>query len=125
MYVDGDWVRAEGTTLGADNGIGVASIMAILESSDIAHPQLEALFTIDEETGMTGALGLQGGLLNADILLNLDTEDDDEISIGCAGGVDLTSTGTYEVENTVSLTDYYSKLLKQLTYEFVLLMEVD
>ena len=102
MYVEGDWVRAEGTTLGADNGIGVASIMAILESSDIAHPQLEALFTIDEETGMTGALGLKGGLLNADLLLNLDTEDDDEISIGCAGGVDLTSTGTYEVENTVS-----------------------
>ena len=102
MFVDGDWVRADGTTLGADNGIGVASIMAILESTNIPHPQLEALFTIDEETGMTGALGLQGGLLEADILLNLDTEDDDEISIGCAGGVDLTSTGSYEEENTVS-----------------------
>ena len=102
MYVDEDWVRAEGTTLGADNGIGVASIMAILESTDIAHPQLEALLTIDEETGMTGALGLQGGYLNASILLNLDTEDDDEISIGCAGGVDLTSTGTYEPERTIS-----------------------
>lgn len=101
MYVDGDWVRADGTTLGADNGIGVASIMAVLESTDIPHPQLEALFTIDEETGMTGALGLQGGLLNASILLNLDTEDDDEISIGCAGGVDLTSTGTYDPEATV------------------------
>jgi dipeptidase D len=100
MCVDGDWVRAEGTTLGADNGIGVASILAVLESSDIPHPPLEALFTIDEETGMTGALGLKGGLLNASILLNLDTEDDDEISIGCAGGVDLTSTGTYEEENT-------------------------
>ena len=102
MYVDGDWVRAEGTTLGADNGIGVAAIMAVLESTDIPHPQLEALFTIDEETGMTGALGLQGGHLDATILLNLDTEDDDEISIGCAGGVDLTSTGTYEPENTVT-----------------------
>jgi dipeptidase D len=102
MYVDGDWVRAEGTTLGADNGIGVASILAVLESSDIPHPPLEALFTIDEETGMTGALGLKGELLDATILLNLDTEDDDEISIGCAGGVDLTSTGTYEPEATVT-----------------------
>ena len=101
MYVDSDWVRAEGTTLGADNGIGVAAIMAILESTDIPHPQLEALFTIDEETGMTGALGLEGGLLEASILLNLDTEDDDEISIGCAGGVDLTLTGTYDHEETV------------------------
>ena len=102
MYIDGDWVRAKGTTLGADNGIGVAAILAVLESDDISHPPLEALFTIDEETGMTGALGLEGGLLNADILLNLDTEDDDEISIGCAGGVDLTSTGTYDVEKVVS-----------------------
>ena len=101
MLVDGDWVRAEGTTLGADNGIGVASILAVLESSDIEHPALEALFTIDEETGMTGALGLQGGFLSGDILLNLDTEDDDEISIGCAGGVDLTSRGTYTPEQTV------------------------
>ena len=101
MLVDGDWVRAEGTTLGADNGIGVASILAVLESSDIEHPALEALFTIDEETGMTGALGLQGGFLSGDILLNLDTEDDDEISIGCAGGVDLTSRGTYSPEQTV------------------------
>ncbi|MDA0945568.1 MAG: hypothetical protein RLZZ314_37 [Bacteroidota bacterium] len=102
MIVDGDWVRAEGTTLGADNGIGVASILAVLESSDIPHPALEALFTIDEETGMTGALGLQGGFLSGEILLNLDTEDDDEISIGCAGGVDLTSRGSYEEVDTIS-----------------------
>lgn len=102
MYIDGDWVRAEGTTLGADNGIGVAAILAVLESDDIPHPPLEALFTIDEETGMTGALGLEGSLLNADILLNLDTEDDDEISIGCAGGVDITSTGTYDAESVVA-----------------------
>ena len=95
MLVDGDWVRADGTTLGADNGIGVASILAVLESTDIPHPALEALFTIDEETGMTGALGLKGGFLTGEILLNLDTEDDDEISIGCAGGVDLTSRGMY------------------------------
>ena len=69
MYVDGDWVKAKGTTLGADNGIGVATIMAILESKDIPHPAIEALFTIDEETGMTGAKGLEGGLLEGDILL--------------------------------------------------------
>lgn len=98
MFVDGDWVRAKGTTLGADNGIGVASIMALLESKDIPHPALEALFTIDEETGMTGALALKGGLLDAQIMLNLDTEDDNELTIGCAGGVDVTAKGEYTQE---------------------------
>ncbi|MBC8768039.1 aminoacyl-histidine dipeptidase [Arenibacter sp. BSSL-BM3] len=98
MYVDGDWVRAKGTTLGADNGLGVATIMALLESNEISHPPLEALFTIDEETGMTGAKGLKGGLLKGDVLLNLDTEDDDEIDIGCAGGIDITATGKYGEE---------------------------
>ncbi|MFK6999952.1 aminoacyl-histidine dipeptidase [Flavobacterium oreochromis] len=98
MYVEGDWVRAKGTTLGADNGLGVATIMAILESTDIAHPAIEALFTIDEETGMTGALGLKGGLLSGEILLNLDTEEDDEIDIGCAGGVDVTAERDYHEE---------------------------
>lgn len=98
MFVDGDWVKADGTTLGADNGIGVASIMALLESSEIPHPPLEALFTIDEETGMTGALALKGGLLHGEILLNLDTEDDTELTIGCAGGVDVTASGTYQEE---------------------------
>ncbi|WP_299104877.1 aminoacyl-histidine dipeptidase [uncultured Tenacibaculum sp.] len=100
MFVDGDWVKALGTTLGADNGLGVASIMAVLSSTDIAHPAIEALFTIDEETGMTGAMGLEGGLLTGDILLNLDTEEDDEIGIGCAGGVDITATRTYAEEAT-------------------------
>lgn len=98
MEVDGEWVKAKGTTLGADNGLGVATIMSILESSDIPHPDLEALFTIDEETGMTGALGLKPGQLTGQILLNLDTEDDDEIDIGCAGGIDVTITQNYEVE---------------------------
>ena len=98
MFIDGDWVKANGTTLGADNGIGVAAIMSLLAANDIPHPAIEALFTIDEETGMTGALGLQGGLLHAGILLNLDTEDDRELTIGCAGGIDITATGKYESE---------------------------
>ncbi|NNK27705.1 MAG: aminoacyl-histidine dipeptidase, partial [Flavobacteriaceae bacterium] len=98
MRIDGDWVRAKGTTLGADNGLGVATIMAILESKEIEHPAIEALFTIDEETGMTGAMGLKGGLLKGDILLNLDTEEDDEIGVGCAGGIDVTAKGTYAQE---------------------------
>lgn len=100
MFVDGDWVKAKGTTLGADNGLGVATIMAILESTDIVHPAIEALFTIDEETGMTGAMGLKGGLLSGGILLNLDTEEDDEIGVGCAGGIDVTATRTYNEEET-------------------------
>lgn len=99
MYIDGDWVKARGTTLGADNGMGVAAIMSLLESNDITHPPIEALFTIDEETGMTGAKGLKGGILKGQILLNLDTEEDDEIDIGCAGGIDITATRSYEVEN--------------------------
>ncbi len=99
MLIDGEWVIADGTTLGADNGIGVASIMSILESTNIPHPALEALFTIDEETGMTGAFGLEGGMLDGDILLNLDTEDDDEFSIGCAGGIDTNSEYKYEEQD--------------------------
>lgn len=94
-FVEGDWVKAKGTTLGADNGLGVATIMSILESKDLPHPAIEALFTIDEETGMTGALGLQPGELHGQILLNLDTEEDDEIDIGCAGGVDVSAYKTY------------------------------
>jgi len=99
MYVDGDWVKARGTTLGADNGIGVASAMAILAADNIPHPAIEALFTVDEETGMTGAMGLKGGLLSGDILLNLDTEDDNEITIGCAGGIDVSISGSYPQED--------------------------
>ncbi|MNK38949.1 Cytosol non-specific dipeptidase [compost metagenome] len=100
MFVDGDWVKAKGTTLGADNGLGVATIMSILESTDIAHPDLEALFTIDEETGMTGALALKPGQLKGEILLNLDTEEDDEIDIGCAGGVDVTATAKFDLNDS-------------------------
>ncbi|CAM3716460.1 pepD protein [Flavobacterium saliperosum S13] len=114
MYVDGDWVRAKGTTLGADNGLGVATIMAILESKDIKHPAIEALFTIDEETGMTGAMGLKGGLLSGDILLNLDTEEDDEIDIGCAGGVDVTATRQYNEEDVPEDSVGYTITVKGL-----------
>lgn len=96
MRVDGDWVKANGTTLGADNGIGVAAIMAVLSSTDIAHPALEAFFTIDEETGMTGAKEMDAQLLSGSILLNLDTEDDDELSVGCAGGIDTNTFYTYK-----------------------------
>ena len=96
MIIDGDWVTADGTTLGADNGMGVAAIMSLLVSNDIAHPPLEALFTIDEETGMTGAFELEKNILDGTILLNLDTEDDDEFSIGCAGGIDTNTNYTYQ-----------------------------
>ncbi|MET7027995.1 aminoacyl-histidine dipeptidase [Sediminicola luteus] len=96
MKIEGDWVKAKGTTLGADNGMGVAAIMALLESDTVVHPAIEALFTIDEETGMTGAMGLKGGVLQGEILLNLDTEEDDEIDIGCAGGIDVTATRKYK-----------------------------
>ena len=114
MYVDGDWVRAKGTTLGADNGLGVATIMAILESTDIPHPAIEALFTIDEETGMTGAMGLKGGLLSGEILLNLDTEEDDEIGVGCAGGIDVTATRSYTEEETPEFKIGYKISVKGL-----------
>ncbi|MDD3384759.1 MAG: aminoacyl-histidine dipeptidase [Bacteroidales bacterium] len=85
-WVDGEWVKAKGTTLGADNGIGVAAAMALLASKDIPHGPLEALFTIDEETGMTGANALKPGLLKGEILINLDSEDEGELYVGCAGG---------------------------------------
>lgn len=114
MYVDGDWVRARGTTLGADNGLGVATIMAILESKDIPHPAIEALFTVDEETGMTGALNLKGGILQGQILLNLDTEEDDEIDIGCAGGIDVTATRTYHEEEVPEGSVGYTITVKGL-----------
>ncbi len=95
-YIDGEWVKAKGTTLGADNGMGVAAAMSLLSSDNISHPNLECLFTIDEETGMTGAKHLDGSLLSGTILLNLDTEDDDEFSVGCAGGIDTNTSYQYQ-----------------------------
>ncbi|UCH14655.1 MAG: aminoacyl-histidine dipeptidase [Bacteroidales bacterium] len=97
-YVDGDWVTADGTTLGADNGIGVAVIMSVLESVDIEHGPVEALFTIDEETGLTGASSLKPEMLKGDILLNLDSEDEGELYIGCAGGINAHVTFSYGAE---------------------------
>lgn len=95
-YIDGDWVKAKGTTLGADNGIGVAAMMAVLEATDLKHGPLEALITKDEETGMFGAFGLKADTLKGEILLNLDSEDEGELYIGCAGGMDVTATLEYK-----------------------------
>jgi len=98
-HIDGDWVTAKGTTLGADNGMGVASIMTILADDSIEHGPIEAFLTIDEETGMTGAFGLKAGLLKGDILLNLDSEDEGELYIGCAGGIDTSVIDSYNETN--------------------------
>jgi dipeptidase D len=98
--IDGEWVKANGTTLGSDNGIGVAATMAVLASKDIPHGPLEALFTIDEETGMTGVFGLKKGLLKGDILLNLDSEDEGELYVGCAGGIDVGIKKSYGQEKS-------------------------
>jgi len=114
MIVDGDWVRADGTTLGADNGIGVATIMGLLASTDIKHPALEAMFTVDEETGMTGAMELEPAYYDGKILLNLDTEDDDELSIGCAGGIDTNTSYDYTREATPIDTVTYTISLRGL-----------
>ncbi len=97
-YIDGEWLKARGTTLGADNGIGVAAALAILADNNISHGPIEALFTVDEETGMTGAFGLEKGLLNGDILINLDSEDEGELYVGCAGGVNTIATLPYKTE---------------------------
>lgn len=97
-YIDGEWVKAHDTTLGADNGIGVAAAMAILQSKDIAHPDIEMFITVDEETGMFGAFGLQPNFLKGEILMNLDSEDEGELYVGCAGGLDANITFQYKEE---------------------------
>jgi len=105
--LDGDWVTAQGTTLGADNGIGVATTLAILESSDIEHGPIEALFTVDEETGMTGAFNLEQGLLEGEILINLDSEQEGELYIGCAGGVTTQATFHFEETEVPAFHEFY------------------
>lgn len=109
-YIDGDWVKAKGTTLGADNGIGVAAMMAILEAKDIAHGPIEALFTTDEETGMYGAFAIRPGLINGQILLNLDGEELSELYIGCAGGADVTAQFQYQNETFIAKEEVVVKV---------------
>lgn len=98
-YVDGDFVKAKGTTLGGDNGIGMAFMLAILSDNTLQHPELECLFTVDEETGLTGAFALGTDFISAKTLINLDSEDDGVIFIGCAGGIDSTAVFDYSTEN--------------------------
>ena len=100
-FIDGEWVKARGTTLGSDNGIGAAAAMAVLQATDMAHGPVEALFTSDEETGMTGANGLKPGLLDGDILMNLDSEDEGDLYIGCAGGVDTVGVFNYNADTVI------------------------
>lgn len=95
-WIDGEWLKAKGTTLGADNGLGVAMALSVLEDTSVKHGPVEVLVTYDEETGMTGARALKAGVLNGDILINLDSETEGELYVGCAGGLDATATGTYE-----------------------------
>ncbi|NPA68750.1 MAG: aminoacyl-histidine dipeptidase [Chlorobi bacterium] len=95
-YIDGDWVKAKGTTLGGDDGIGIAAALAVLASDKINHPPIEALFTSDEETGMTGAFGLKEGFMKGEMLINLDSEDEGELFIGCAGGMDTVAEFSYK-----------------------------
>lgn len=103
--VDGDWLHADGTTLGADNGIGIAGALAILTAKDLVHGPLEGLFTVDEETGLTGATHVDPEMIKGEMLLNLDSEDDAQIFVGCAGGVDTTCLFTYKPE--MAPTDYH------------------
>jgi len=112
--IEGDWVTADGTTLGADNGMGVAISMALFESTDIPHPPLEALFTIDEETGMSGAFGLKPGFLDGDILINLDSEEEGELCIGCAGGTDANVEFAYAKEAPADNSVAYKVNIKGL-----------
>jgi len=108
--VDGEWVKAKDTTLGADNGIGVAATMAVLEAKDIPHGPIEGLFTTDEETGMFGAIAIRPGFINGKIMLNLDSEDDGELCIGCAGGADVSIQYQYEDESWIPQEDVAVKV---------------
>jgi dipeptidase D len=112
--IDGEWVTANGTTLGSDNGIGAAAAMAVLESGILKHGPVEALFTVDEETGMTGAFGLKPGLLEADILLNMDSEDEGELTVGCAGGINVSASKKYAPEDTPAGYTTYNLFIKGL-----------
>lgn len=112
--IDGDWVKANGTTLGADNGIGVAAQLAVLASDDISHGKIEALFTVDEETGLTGAHALEAGFLTGNTLINLDTEEEGEIYIGCAGGKGTRAFFKYKLKETPKKHFWFKVLVKGL-----------
>lgn len=113
-YIDGDWVKAKGTTLGADNGVGVAMGMAIFDSTDISHPPMELLCTLDEETGLTGAMQLGTDLLKSDILINLDSEEDGAFTIGCAGGQNTSASYRYDAEAVPGGTKAFELVVKGL-----------
>lgn len=98
-YIDGEWLKAQGTTLGADNGIGISMALAAITDPELKHPAIECLFTVDEETGLTGAMKLQNGMLRSKRLINLDSEDDGQIFIGCAGGIDTLAKMHYQAES--------------------------
>ena len=113
-YIDGDWVKAKGTTLGADNGIGMSMALAVLASNDLKHPALECLFTVDEETGLTGAFALKQNFLSGELLINLDSEDDGEIFVGCAGGIDTVAKLPYKSEKAPEHSFGFSVSVKGL-----------
>jgi dipeptidase D len=108
IYEDGDWVKAKGTTLGADDGIGVAAQLALLAATDVEHGNIECLFTVDEETGLTGAFALKEGFLSANVLINLDSENDSELFIGCAGGIDTLAVFDYKKEKSPEKYFYFN-----------------
>ena len=114
-YVDGEWLKAKGTTLGADNGIGVATQLAILSANDIEHGPIECLFTVDEETGLTGAFALKEGFMDGDILINLDSEDEGELFIGCAGGANTTAEFAYQEIDAPQDYFFFKVAIKGLT----------
>ena len=119
--IDGDWVKAKGTTLGSDNGIGASAAMAILQSTDIPHGPIEVLLTSDEETGMTGANGLKPGLLKGDILLNLDSEDEGELYIGCAGGINTNAIFHFQKEEVpANYTVYKISIIDTLIFTSII-----
>ena len=110
-WIDGEWLKAKGTTLGADDGIGIAMALAAITDPELQHPAIECLFTVDEETGLTGAMKLQDGMLKAKRLINLDSEDDGQIFIGCAGGIDTLARMNYEPIKVESLKFKVESLL--------------
>ena len=113
-YIDGEWLKAKGTTLGGDDGIGISMALAAITDPELQHPAIECLFTVDEETGLTGAMKLQDGMLQSKRLINLDSEDDGQIFIGCAGGIDTLAKMHYEpVNRTSSIVQSSIKIPRQ------------